>query len=351
MAETTTIFDMKKFKKYLGYKMYKEKEDGSFNIIRVIRIKSSGIYVMDEDTKEEKKVTVDKLKGYTPLEPYGVISFSIVSLNIPSTTEDGKSTVEPMQDVAIMLYKKLDLELGNYEPYAICRQSVNDLFADLGTANGVSNQFGICISRENCPGQVNFAELAVCDEVIKSDVINYYRDDNIDTLIKCIDTKVFDKVLQELHDQYCLANSPVSTGGKYFRGWCTSVKMLLETNNFMADFNCLCNVTGIEFTLKDYMVEQSPLIYTLNNEAILFFDLLYKINIKETRIIEYNYGIDLAEFNDKNYILIRDNTNTLYLMVYTVDAEFFEDELEAKAKELSISEKLKLSFYDKYSKK
>jgi hypothetical protein len=38
-------------------------------------------------------------------------------------------------------------------------------------------------------------------------------------------------------------------------------------------------------------------------------------------------------------------------MVYTVDAEFFEDELEAKAKELSISEKLKLSFYDKYSKK
>ena len=348
MAETTT-FDMKKFKKYLGYKMYKELEDGSFNLIRIIRIKSSGIYIMNEDTKEEKKVSIDNLKGYTPLEPYGVISFSIIALNVPK--EDDKSSTDTMNDVAIMLYKKLDLELGNYEPYAICRQSVNDLFADLGTDTGNSNQFGVCISRENCPGQVNFSILAACDEVIRSDVVNYYRDDNIDTIIKCIDTKIFDKVLQELHDKYCMANSPISLPSKYFRGWCTSVKMLLETNNFMADFNCLCNVTGIEFTLKDYMEEQSPLIYSLTKESILFFDLLYKINIKETRVIEYNYGIDLSEFNDKNYILIRDNTNALYLMVYTVDAEFFEDELEKKANELSISEKLKLSFYDKYSKK
>ena len=40
--------------------------------------------------------------------------------------------------------------------------------------------------------------------------------------------------------------------------------------------------------------------------------------------------------------------NKLYIVVYLVDGEYLESELEKEAKNLSISDKLRLSYYNKY---
>ena len=46
----------------------------------------------------------------------------------------------------------------------------------------------------------------------------------------------------------------------------------------------------------------------------------------------------------------RDNTNKLYLLVYTINKEEFEFDLINKAKELDVESKYLLNFYNKYSK-
>ena len=82
--------------------------------------------------------------------------------------------------------------------------------------------------------------------------------------------------------------------------------------------------------------------------AQLFFNNVFKVNAKETRIMEFSYQIDLAEFNNTNYVLIRDINNKIWLVVYIVEGEYLEEELLAEMNKLSVTDKLRLSYFDKY---
>ena len=49
--------------------------------------------------------------------------------------------------------------------------------------------------------------------------------------------------------------------GKTSQGWCQDLDTLLEVNNFMADFNSMCEVTGFDFDLekcKEYIHMRNP---------------------------------------------------------------------------------------------
>lgn len=329
------------FKKYLGYKFFKELDDGSFDIQRVIRVVESGnkhIVLYDENTKLTKKAKIEDLKEYTPLEPFGLASFNIVTMDSGS---------ESLKDVMVLIYKKLNLQLGDYEPYAICRQSVVDFFNDILCQNPEENNLvGISISKDNCPTNVEFAMLAACDSVDLCEVINFYRDDNIESLLRCVSEHRYNKVLEKLNKLHC--TNPIDSLKNEKDGWCKDLKTLLTINNFMADFNMLCDITGFDFDLSTELKDREDGVKELSKECLLFFDLTFKVNAVETRVIEYDYSINLADFNNNNYVIIRDINNKLYIVVYLVDGEYLESELEKEANNLSISDKLRLSYYNKY---
>ena len=329
------------FKKYLGYKFYKENEDGTFDIQRVIGVTESGnkhIRLYNESNGIISKKQISDLRGYTPLEPFGLASFNIISIG----QKDKK-----MKDVMVLIYKKLNLQLGDYEPYAICRQSVVDFFNDLLCNNPENNNLvGISISKDNCPTNVDFAMLAACDDVELCQVVNFYRDDNIESLLRCVYINRYNNVLENLNKEHC--TNPVDLMKNEKDGWCKDLNTLLTINNFMADFNMLCGVTGFDFDLTEELIDREDGVKELSRRALVFFDLVFKVPAVQTRVIEYDYTINLAEFNNSNYTIIRDINNKLYIVVYLVEGEYLESELEKEAQKLSISDKLRLAFYNKY---
>ena len=57
----------------------------------------------------------------------------------------------------------------------------------------------------------------------------------------------------------------------------------------------------------------------------------------------------MVDFKNSRYFLLRDNTKTLYLLVYTIDKDELEIDLINKANEPDISTQFKLAFYNKYN--
>ena len=120
----------------------------------------------------------------------------------------------------------------------------------------------------------------------------------------------------------------------------------------MADINEMLGIVQVDFKLSDYETTVSKKDNNGNNieykiardDLRLWLSSIYNMNISEIAILEFDHDINLADFNDTRYLLIRDITNTLYIAVYTIDGEFYEKDLEEKSKELDFSSKFKLSF-------
>ena len=333
-------------RRYLGYKFFKETENG-FRVIRIKDVKDNdNIQYIDEDSKSKYMITLDELKEYTPLEPFGVLSANIVNIN-------GE------KDVVIILYKMIELKImGMNSPYAICRQSINDFFADLVFQNPEDNNLvGVSCTRDNCPANVDFTQLAACDDILESNIVYLYRDDTLDTILQIIPLlSKINKTLDKLMWKHINSTKPkqlialkYNTKTKYVDGWCKDLRTLLKENNFMADFNSMCDIVEVDFDLNNYLNTRDSGVQELTYPALLFFDEVFKVNAIETRVIKYRYTIDLSKFNNTNYVFLRDNTGAVYLVVYLVDGEYLEKELEEKINKLDVTQRLQLSYYNKYA--
>ena len=329
--------------RYLGYKFYKEKDNGEIELIRVAKCNSNNnVVCIDQDTGTNIITNVEAMKEYTPLEPFGMISFNVVE-------------IADTRDVVVMLYKYLDIKMRIQQPFAICRQSINDFFADYVFNNPEKNNIvGVSCTIENCPANINFAELAACDKIIESDVVYIYRDDNLDNIQKYIPHLDFiNTTLKKLMVAHIRATKQPAefkfyNNKKCVDGWCIDLDTLLRENNFLADLDSMCGVVTVDFNLSNYLNTRETGVRELNYIALLFFDEVFKVNAVETRVTEYNHSINMAKFNNNNYVFIRDNTNTVYLVVYLVSGEFLEKELEEKARQVEELKLLHLSYFDKY---
>lgn len=340
-------------RKFRGYKFYKELEDHSFKIIRftgdtkkVDKDKFEMTFI-NESGLMEFLMYDDVYKEYTPLQPVGVISFNIVNVN----TKAG----ETYKDVLIMGYKMFDLQIGIKEPAFVCRQSVNDFFAELAKVDPADNHMvGICCTRDNCPGNIDYLDLMACSGVQRSDIVNYYKDDNIDSLLSCVPVDRYDKILTTMYEDHAkyVTNEDIIlvNMSDVHNGWCKHLKDLLEINNFMQDFNYINDIIGFDFDLDTHLSVRDTGVLQMDDACRLFLSETIKQRVIETRVIEYNYSIDMSKFNNNNYILIRDNKNKVYLVVYLINGQFLEKELEEEVNKLDVTDKLRLSYYDKYSK-
>lgn len=349
MAKLKTA-DIRKFRGYKFFTNINNDEEPIYYIMRFNgNVRQEGNDFIMEMIQENGEIVPwnysEIKKNYTPLDPVGLASFNVVKINTKSGDE--------MKDVVLMVFKKMDLALGINDPVMICRQSVNDFFAELANGGNHTDMVGISCTRDNCPGNINFRDLMACSDILRSDLVNFYKDDTIEDILKCVPVEKYDKVLNGLYEEhinYVKGDRFAAMVSKDFDGWCRTLSKLLEINNVQEDFNYINDIIGVDFVLADFLHRNDNGIDELDEASKLFFSETIKQRIKDTRVTEFNLSVDLSKFNNNNYILIRDKNKKLYLIVYLIDGEFLEEELEKKINKLDITDQLRLSYYNKYSK-
>lgn len=359
MAKT----DKEKFLKYNGYKFFKYNEDtDSLEIVRIVGMKdfNEKFKVKDESTGKVKTMPYEVLKQkYTPLQPRGFIMF----INVWIDTASGKKS----DDVIVAAYDMNHLKVFNDNiPYVVCRQSINDIFYDVIRADENKEMVGCCISKDTIPTNFMMSELLTCSGVYNSQIVNYYIDDTIESVLECLEVEQFDNMLENLFKEHMILknrNNPLfdfsSCNILQNDGWCRNLSTLLHENNFITDFDIMRNIQALDFDLSEFIISPPQHEDTelegktdqpdhLSKEVVVWLSRTYRIPIKNALIIRYDYDIDLAEFDNTVYMLFRDSTNTTYIVVYVCEGEFLEAELEEKYKEISPSDKIRLAFYNKY---
>ena len=325
----------------IGYKLYKDDGNGNSHMVRIVGMRKpfkidkttkdpSEITIYDYADGEKKKVRVDSLKEYSPIKPDGIFTISIAHIR------DQKGNI--LRDVVATAAKYINIELGlSKVPYAVCRQNITDVFYNLLSKDENDTLVGMSINMDNCPSNFDFRLMFAADNIIYSEFINFYRLDTLKDILRLVNIKKYNTVLEDLYNKHIeYIKRPELSFKNEHGGWCKDIKTLLTQNNFMSDVNQMLGITQVEFNIKDYLVDVSKddIKYQIaSDELRLWLSSIYKINITEVAVMEFDHDINLADFNDNRYILVRDNTNKLYLMVYTVSGEFFEADLEEKAKE------------------
>lgn len=340
----------------IGYKFFKKFDDDTVEIIRLIRAKSykdptsipANVIIRKENGSEEK-IRSDELKEYIPLEPDGVIMISIVEM---SATDDSK-----FKDIIITGIKFLNMRMGDSVPFVVCRQNIVDIYNNLVVRTEDDYIYGCSINQNSCPSNYDFRVFLQCDKVIDTISINIYRNDTLDDILSLINTTKYDEILAEnkktfINNETGIKNVTKAIFGKSYKGWCKTLEQLLLENNFFSDINEMFGIIDVDFNLKDFIIirklPNGEEYYSVNDEMIWWLSGLYNAPIKEITVLEYNHDINLGDFNNSRYFFIRDNNKILYMLVYTINGEIKEADLIEKVNEMTFSDKLKLSFYNKY---
>ena len=344
-----------KISKMKGFKLFKELEDGTIHLIRIVDMKQYkdgadpiDVTIVDQGNGEKKKIRVDELKGYTPLEPDGLCIFSTVNVKDTNTGKVSK-------DVIITGSKILNVKFGDNIPYCVCRQSVTDIFYNLLCSDEEHTIAGLSVNRDNIPTNFNYMQLLGCDEILYVEYINFYRTDTLQDILGFVKVSKFDAVLTSLYEEHVkYVKNPSLNFKEEDKGWCKTLKRLLTENNFQNDLDEMLGITAIDFKVTDYIEEKTlptteEKYLSVTKDLQYWLSSIFKINMKDIYILEYNHDINLADFNDTRYIILRDSENKVYLVVYTLAGEYKEAELEAKDKELDFSSKFRINFYNKYN--
>lgn len=345
-----------KLETMLGYKLFKELEDGSIDLIRITKIKKRANGEVKEllvhnigtdEYKTYKTNNLDKISEYTPLEPDGVCTFSIITIG---NEKQGFS-----KDVLVTAAKFLNIKIGDALPYAVCRQSITDIFYNLLCTSENDMMVGLAVNQDDCPTNFDFRFMMACSGVEYMTMVNFYRSDTLEDILKLVNTLKFDNVLDSLFIEHAANNSkyPEVMMKSKHKGWVRSLKALLYDNNFQEDINQMLGITDINPKIEEHTVTKTLANneeYTsLDEDMIQWLSYIYKLNISNATVLEYNHDINLGEFNNARYFLLRDPSKKLYLIVYTLDGEYHATDLEAQLEKKDFSEEFRINFYNKYN--
>lgn len=341
-----------KLQRMVGTKIFKTLEDGSIDLYRILKVRKykdqgnpSTISIRNESTGEVSKIRVDSLSDYTVLEADALLTFNIVMIGDKNNNS---------KDVIVTASKMDNVKLGDTIPYAVCRQSIVDIFYNLLVSDESQMICGVSINRDTCPANFRFTDMLACSEILYSETINAYRTDTLDDIYYLINLKKYDGVLNDLYQKHVEScDNPSAAFRKSDKGWCKDLKTLLSINNFQADINQMLGITDVDFAIKDYL-QKSTLVNgeeftTVTLDLKQWISQTWEVNIDEITVLVFDHDINLGDFNQARYFLMRDSLNILYLFVYTITGEHYEKDLQEEADKKDFSTEFKLKFYNKYN--
>ena len=333
--------------KMLGYKFFKEKEDGSVECIRFIKHIKTGnqetLKVIDTNTKLTDFISINDLKKYKPLQPVGVLMFHGVE-------------IENTKDVIVASYLYNRLEQRDPRPFCICRQDITDVFYNILVKDESDMIAGLSMNILNIPSGFDYGLMLLSDKVLFTDIFCIYKDDTVEDLLDTFKEYLdaYDKILEKLYQDHCQA-FPEAYFRNEHKGWCRNLKTLLTQNNFQSDLDEMMGITTVDFEINNYLVEtqiseeNTDTYLSVTDELKYWLSYLYKLNINKVYVLPYDNDIEFEELKNSRYFIFRDNQKKLYVFVYTIDNEYKEAELEELDKKLDFSTKFRINFLDKYS--
>lgn len=265
-------------KLYTGLKLFKFQEGKDApDIIRVRDIYNDKKQIEYIDHNgNRKKMTFKEAKSYKILAPDGLLIFATANVH------DDIDVI-----VTLTQFPKSDIKMktSEGEPYMISRQLAVDPFSMMADSDNIS--YGVSISTETCPANMDFEWFFDFNTMGYKKNVAVYIDDTIDIILSLIDTEKFDNVLIALHDKY----------SSMFKGFCRSIKQLLEDNAFMYDFRRCFGIIELPFTIDDSVDYLSDL-----NAQYLGKNHL-NATILETYIVRYSKEINTNEFK-RDFVLV-----------------------------------------------
>lgn len=292
----------------LGAKYYRYDENDNIELIRVTRHNDVEAKILI-GTNEYKKISIEELeKQYVRLNPHAIVNFCIVKL------KDG------LDDVIVTVHKMSDLTSNEPTPYCVCRQNITDVFAN---QIQISDKMyvGCCMSLDTCPPDIDYRIMIACNGMDKCVNVCAYMDDTLKDITGFVKAKDFNNTLESLfidHANAVVKSLPdsIARGTKErimkldcYDGYCKTLDLLLEQNNFMYDFYQAFNIIPIDEEVT-YNSEGA----VTENIANIISDL-YEVNITSTLCMEYWYDIDLDSIQN-DYVLIMDKNNKLFVIAY-----------------------------------
>lgn len=256
-------------------------------------VKSSDKYhCKDTDGKTIKISSEELAEDYILLNPNGYLTISSVILE------------HNLHDVIVGFHKTSDIAKGDNIPYACCRQSVADIFANITNRDiEVLEYVGVAVDKDTCPQDIDYRMMLACDEVDKSELVAYYIGDDIKELLSWTKISYYDSVLDYM---YNIANKTK------FKGYCKTVYELLDSNQFIHNVYRAFDIkpVNLEFTMadnQDELYDGNPLIPLVEN--------IIKAHISSVQIMKYGYDIDFNQIK-RSYLMIADLKGDIYVLIY-----------------------------------
>lgn len=238
---------------------------------------------------------------YIRLNPDAYITFSIV--------DDG-----PVQDVLVAVHPT-KTDVINPKPFAICRQDAVNIFRMASEATPVEGQVwaGISINQNNCPPEIDICSYLDCEEIIISKIVAAYIDDTLDDILAPIWPNRFDNVLETYINKH---------KGDNLTGMSSTLRGLLDDQNFMYDFHEAVGVTDVPF----------PICNDSKNLLISVISQMRHKAISDIYITPYDKSIRVDELERPYYIMcpdfheVKKEDQKLFIVEYEEDdnASFLE---------------------------
>ena len=294
----------------IGNKYFREDFEG--NVVEMVRVyrydHNDVVSVYDDNSKTNiRKLKLSDLKDdWTLLKPHSTLVFCIAQCKYD------------LDDVIVCMHRYKDILAGDNEPYCVLRQSITDLFANMVITSS-RTYTGCCVSKDTCPEGVDYKIMTACNSVEKSVFISTYMDDTIGDILRLVKTKPFDISLERLftdHINYeCNKTPDLASAKKFlkqrdsFDGYCKSLQILMEENNFMYDFYRAFDIIPVNF--KIHIHDDGAVC----EEAIQVIEAVKMVNIIATVGVKYWYDVDFDEIQN-DYCLLIDSNNDLYVIGY-----------------------------------
>jgi hypothetical protein len=282
-------------------------------VVRIISIGSERVVKLKFQDGSTRKIKFDDMiQYYMKLNPDGLFTVSNVSIG----TNEGTN----LFDVIVTLYNNANTKKGDTEPSVICRQNINDVFSNMINASGKA-YVGCCITKETLPTDVPYQIFTTCDYIESSDVVAVYIDDELEDILECIKLQKYNNSLDALFTDSLKRCDSKEDRYDAIKGGCNigyvrTVKDLLESNSFMIDFYATFGIIKTAFNLVT-----NPITGDVEDMCRVRLSKIFECNFETLSALPYDKDVDLAKIHNGRYFLLKDATNTLYVIIYNSDVE------------------------------
>ena len=278
-----------------GTWFYRSVDKDNFDLIRLERIKNEDCFVFtrDRNYRDKFKLTKEEFDQYTMINPHGYFTATTVVLD------------SGLKDVICTLHRASDINNDDSIPYAVCRQSILDIFANLAKREDDTNVYiGLSMSKDTCPPDIDYVVMLLAKETLHSSAMAVYLDDSIDDIMHYIPTSRYNEVLMNMPQ---LQLDP--SIGHQSVGHCFTLRQLLDYTEFIYDFKSGFGVQLLDTTLElneDGIMSEESIDAIQNALGFILYDPFG---------IEYGYDIDFNTIAN-DYVIVSDKSKKTYVVSY-----------------------------------